>query len=442
MSFPDLIRRKRDRGRLSAAEISDFVGAFVSGSVPDYQMAAFLMAVWFRGMGADEITALTEAVMHSGDIFDFSDLSGPKIDKHSTGGVGDKTSLILAPLVAACGVVVPMVSGRSLGHTGGTLDKLESIPGLRTGLTNGEFRKGLESNGVAMMGQTRRFCPADRRMYALRDVTATVDSIPLIAASIMSKKMAEGIDGLVLDVKTGGGAFMCRPAQARRLARTMIDIGAQLGRRTVALVTGMWEPLGSAVGNSLEVVEAIEALKGNWSSDLEEVTLALGVEMLLLGGRADTRAQARRLLMRALARGEALDRFRRLVEMQGGNPRVVDDYRLLPTAGHSFDVRAESAGYVRSIDALRVGMLGVELGVGRATMDSSVDHSAGFSFRKKCGDKVVRGDVLAQAFAGDRARLDSIAPRLSKCIVVGASAPRRAEMVLTRISRATAQRSS
>ena len=435
MSFYELIRRKRDKGRLTAAEIVELVNGFVSGAVPDYQMAAFLMAVWFRGMTADETTALTEAMMHSGDVFDLSDLGEPKIDKHSTGGVGDKTSLILAPLVAACGVLVPMVSGRSLGHTGGTLDKLESIPGFRTGLTYKEFRKNLESNGVAMMGQTDRFCPADRRMYALRGATATVDSIPLIAASIMSKKMAEGIDGLVLDVKTGGGAFMSRPAQARRLARTMIGIGAELGKRTVALMTGMWEPLGNAVGNSLEVIEAIEALKGNWPKDLQDVTLALGVEMLLLGGRADNRAQARRLLLRALARGSALEKFRRTVEAQGGNPKVVDDYRLLPTAAHCLDVKAESSGYVRSIDALKVGILGVELGVGRATMESKVDHAAGFSFRKKCGDKVTRGEVLAQAFASDRSRLDSIAMRFGRCITVGASASKQSELVLARISR-------
>jgi len=433
MNLYELIRRKRDRGRMNADEIATLVRGFVSGDVPDYQMAAWLMAVWFRGMTADETSALTLAMMNSGDVFDLADLTGPRIDKHSTGGGGDQGSLILAPLVAACGVVVPMVSGRGLGHTGGTLDKLESIPGFRTDLKYKEFRRCLETVGVAMMGQTERFCPADRRMYALRDVTATVDSLPLIAASIMSKKLAEGIDGLVLDVKTGAGAFMPRPAQARRLARAMIDIGAELGKRTVALVTSMSEPLGSAVGNAVEVVESIEALKGNWPDDLAEVTLALGVEMLMLGGVAEKPAQARRLLLRALAEGRALAKFRQMVEAQGGDGRVVDDYRRLPTAEFSCSVLAEKPGYVTGIDALRVGLLGVELGVGRATLDAKVDPAAGFAFRKKCRDKVARGEVIAQVFASAKARAELVPPRLAKAIAIGATAPRPAEMVLARL---------
>jgi pyrimidine-nucleoside phosphorylase len=433
MNLYELIRRKRDGGRLAADEIGALVSGFVSGKVQDYQMAAWLMAVWYRGMTADETSALALAMMNSGEVFDLSGLPGPRIDKHSTGGVGDKVSLILAPLVAACGVVVPMVSGRGLGHTGGTLDKLESIPGFRTDLKYKEFRRCLETVGVAMMGQTERLCPADRRMYALRDVTATVDSLPLIAASIMCKKLAEGIDGLVLDVKTGSGAFMARPVQARRLARQMIDLGAELGKRTTALLTSMAEPLGCAVGNAVEVVESIEALKGNWPSDLAEVTLALGVEMLLLAGQAETPAHGRRLLLRALAEGKALGKFRQMVEAQGGDPRVVDDYRLLPTADNVLDVRAEKTGYVTGIDPLRIGLLGVELGVGRASMADGVDHAAGFSFRRKVGDKVARGDVLVQVFASDRSRLAAVGPVVARAISIGPCAPRRTDMVLARI---------
>ncbi|MEO0085494.1 MAG: thymidine phosphorylase, partial [candidate division WOR-3 bacterium] len=286
-------------------------------------------------------------------------------------------SLIVGPLVAACGAVVPMMSGRSLGNTGGTLDKLESIPGFRTDLTLDAFYRNLEQVGVCIVGQSEELCPADRLMYALRDVTATVDSVPLIAASIMSKKLAEGADALVLDVKVGSGAFMARPAQARRLARLMIGIGAAAGRRVSALITAMWEPLGWSVGNALEVVEAIEALKGNWSADLKEVSLALAQEMLLLCGRARSRAQAARLLMRALTQRTALTKFAEMVAAQGGNPGVVDDYALLPQARFKFNVYASASGYVRSIEASRVGRLGVDIGVGRKGPRAGVDHAAG-----------------------------------------------------------------
>jgi pyrimidine-nucleoside phosphorylase len=430
----ELIRRKRDRGRLTAAEIETLVRAYTRGDVPDYQMAAWLMAAYIRGLNMDETSALTMAMMNSGDVFDLSALPGPKIDKHSTGGVGDKVSLVLAPLVASCGVKVPMVSGRSLGHTGGTLDKLESIPGFRTDLKYEEFCRNLESVGLAMMGQTQKMCPADRKMYALRGVTATIDSIPLIAASIMSKKLAEGIDGLVLDVKTGSGAFMSRMPRARRLARTMIDIGRKLDKKVVALVTSMWQPLGEAVGNSVEVVESIDALKGKWRDDLKEVTLALGAEMLLLADKATDHGQARRLLLRALTEGKALERFRRMVEAQGGDARVVDDYDRLPKAAYREDVRAESAGYVRSIDALQVGLLGVEMGIGRATLDAKIDRAVGFLFKRKVGDKVARGDVVALALASDQGKAKAAARALSKCIALSPAAPRPGEMVVARLN--------
>lgn len=435
MNVYELIRRKRDREALSPDDLEALIRAYTRGRVPDYQIAAWLMAVFFRGMVTGETVALTRAMMNSGEVYDLSAIEGPKVDKHSTGGVGDKVSLILAPLVAACGCVVPMMSGRGLGHTGGTLDKLETIPGFRTDLRPDQFRRNLRKVGVCIAGQTKRFCPADRKLYALRDVTATVDSIPLIAASIMSKKLAEGTDSLVLDVKTGSGAFMRRLPSARRLARTMMGIGERMRKRVVAVITGMWEPLGSAVGNSLEVVESIEALKGRWPLDLEEVTLALGEEMLLLAGRASTRAQARRLLMRAISRGAALDVFRKMVLAQGGDPAVVDDYAKLPTASASLPVEAESSGYVRSIDALAVGVLSVELGAGRRKLGDRIDPSAGFLFRKKVGDRVEKGDILVEVMGRTRRKVKDIAARLSGCMAVSRAAPRNGGRVLARLTK-------
>lgn len=435
MNTIDLIRRKRDRGRLSGDELNWLVQEYTAGNVPDYQMAAWLMAVCLRGMSAEETANLTAAMMHSGDVFDLSDLPGPKVDKHSTGGVGDKVSLVLAPLVAACDVCVPMVSGRGLGHTGGTLDKLETIPGLRTDLKYAEFRRCLDVAGVAMAGQTQKLCPADRKMYALRDVTATVESIPLIAASIMSKKMAEGIDALVLDVKTGSGAFMTSLPLARRLARSMMSIGAELGKRVTALVTAMWQPLGRTVGNSVEVVEAIDALKDNWAGDLKEVTLALGEQMLILAGRARGEPQARRMLLRALSSGKALERFRVMVRAQGGDAGVVEDYTLLGAPAHRVTVSAPAAGYVRSMDALAVGRLGVELGIGRTTLDSKVDPVAGFIFHHKVGGRVARGEPLAEVVGSSEARVKSAAVALAKVISIGPSAPRPAGAIVTRLTK-------
>jgi pyrimidine-nucleoside phosphorylase len=434
MQLYDLIRRKRDKGRLGDEEIEELVSAYTAGRVPDYQMAALLMAIFLRGMTAEETAALTMAMMNSGDVFDLSEIPGPKVDKHSTGGVGDKVSLILAPLVAACGVKVPMVSGRSLGHTGGTLDKLESIPGFRTDLTYAQFRKNVASVGLCIMGQTKRMCPADRKLYALRDVTATVDSTPLIAASIMSKKLAEGVSGLVLDVKAGSGAFMSRTADARRLARTMITIGAQLDKQVVALVTDMSEPLGEAVGSSVEVVEAIEALKGRWRLDLAEVTLALGDEMLMMAGLANNPAHARRLLMKALSRGLGLEKFRQMVKAQGGDDRVVDDCGRLPQPACRIEVRSATAGFVRSIDALRVGLAGVRLGIGRENLDARVDHSAGFRFRKKVGDRVARDEVIAEVQGSDQAKVKEVASHLPVHIVIGPTAPRGNGMVIARLN--------
>lgn len=415
LEFLELLQRKRDGGRLTPQEIDSLISSFTRGEIPDYQMAALLMAIYIRGMNLRETVALTQAMMKSGQVMNLSMLSGPKVDKHSTGGVGDKVSLILAPLVAACGVIVPMVSGRSLGHTGGTLDKLEAIPGFKTNLGLDEFTQILGKIGVAIIGQTEEMCPADQKMYALRDVTATVESLPLITASIMAKKLAEGIDGLVLDVKTGRGAFMPRLRAARQLARLMISVGVKMGKRVVALITAMDQPLGNTVGNALEVREAIAALKNRWPPDLKEVTLTLAEEMLLLAGRAQTRPQARRQILRVLENGRALQKFQQMVKEQGGNPAVVEDDTLLPVAKYKRDCLAEREGYIRSIDAYQVGMLGLDIGLGRRRLTDQISPGAGFVFHKKVGDQVKESEVLAEVFADADVSAERVAARLAQC---------------------------
>ncbi len=432
MDFLSLLRRKQARGRLRAEEIAWLVDRYVKGEIPDYQMAAWLMAVYLRGLDKSETVALTRAIISSGQVLDLDAIPGPKIDKHSTGGVGDKVSLILAPLVAACGIVVPMISGRSLGHTGGTLDKLESIPGFRTSLTAAEFRAALERNGVALAGQSDELCPADRKLYALRDVTGTVDSIPLIAASIMSKKLAEGIDGLVLDVKTGRGAFMSARRQARKLARLMIEIGSALGCRVRALLTSMSQPLGRAVGNALEVREAIATLRGDGPEDLLEVTLALGSEMLLLAGMAQKLQQARRLLLRALHQGRALEKFRAVIATQGGDPAVVDNLDLLPSARYQQPVYATGSGYVKSIDALEVGLLGLEIGLGRKRLGDVIDPGAGFIFLKKVGEPVKKGETVAVVHASSLQLAEKTGAALAQCFAYSDRKVEPEELVLER----------
>jgi len=429
----ELVKAKRDGRELTTEEIRFLVSGFALGTTPDYQFAAFLMAVFFRGMTFRETLALTMAMMNSGKVFDLSEIPGPKVDKHSTGGVGDKVSLVLAPLVAACGVKVPMVSGRGLGHTGGTLDKLEAIPGFRTGLSYSEFRRNLKRVGCAMMGQTRELAPADKKMYALRDVTATVDSIPLIAASIMSKKLAEGIDGLVLDVKTGNGAFMTRHADARELAQTMIAVGKGMGKKMAALITDMNQPLGRAVGNSLEVIEAIEALKGRGEQDLMEVTVSLVAEMLIMAGVATTPQQVCQLVGHAIGGGSALARFKQMVGAQGGDPRVVDDYTRLPIARHRFTLGSPGAGYIQAMDTRRIGVLAVELGAGRLKQEDAVDPGVGFWFRKKLGDRVEKGDVVVEVLANDPKTGKRIARELGDCLSLGARKPRAKRLVVERV---------
>ena len=397
MRAVDLIRRKRDGGELSRAEIEFLVEGLTDGVVPTYQWAALAMAIVWRGMTAAETAALVEAMLHTGTVLDLSDIPGPKVDKHSTGGVGDKTSLILAPIAAACGVTVPMVSGRGLGHTGGTLDKLESIPGFRIDLDLAAYRRVARACGLVLIGQTAEIAPADRVLYALRDATATVESIPLITASILSKKLAEGIDALVLDVKCGDGAFMSRIEDARALAASMTTIGRALGKPVQAVLTSMDAPLGRMVGNALEVRESVDCLKGVGPADLMEVSLELAAEMLLLGGVATSRDQALDRCRRSIADGSARERFRRVVAAQGGDPRVCDEPEaILPRAECVELVRAERSGFVHALKAWAVGQASMILGAGRRTAEDAIDPAAGIVLHRTVGDRVAAGDVLAE----------------------------------------------
>jgi pyrimidine-nucleoside phosphorylase/thymidine phosphorylase len=396
----EIIHRKRDGHAIPPEAIAALIRGFTAGEIPDYQMAAFCMAVFFRGMDDAEVGALTRAMLESGDVLDLSGIPGRKVDKHSTGGVGDKISLPLAPLVAACGVRVPMVSGRGLGHTGGTLDKLEAIPGFRVDLPVERFRAQVAELGCCLIGQTARIAPADKRLYALRDVTATVESIPLIAGSIMSKKLAEGIDGLVLDVKVGGGAFMKTLEDARLLARTLGGIGRTMGKRVTALLTDMSQPLGRAVGNALEVEESIEILRGRGPADVRALTVELGAEMLLLGGVAATLGEGRAAIAAAIADGRGLARFRQIVEAQGGDPRAVDDPSRLPRSARLQDVPSPAAGVVEAIDAEAVGLAAMALGAGRARVEDRIDPAAGIVVHKRLGDTVERGEPLCTLHGG------------------------------------------
>jgi pyrimidine-nucleoside phosphorylase len=418
MVIPSVIQHKRDGHPLSADTWAQLVWSYTSGKIPDYQISALLMAVFFRGLTKEELAALTDAMIASGDRLDFAGLGMPVADKHSTGGVGDKVSLLLAPMVASCGVAVPMMSGRGLGHTGGTVDKLESIPGFRTGLTLRETRAQVERIGCAMIGQTPQIAPADRKIYALRDVTGTVESIPLISASIMSKKLAEGLDGLVLDVKIGSGAFLPEPERALELARTMIALGETRGCPTVALVTAMDRPLGRACGHTLEVEEAIEGLRGGGPSDLMEVTYALGAEMLALVGVAPDVASARARLEESVRSGRALETFGRVIEAQGGNPAVLEDPGILAQAGAVEVFRAPRDGVVSAVQPRRIGQAILELGGGRRTIEDQIDPSVGFVITVKPGDQVRRGDPIASVFAKDSAGIATGMTALEEAIAL------------------------
>jgi pyrimidine-nucleoside phosphorylase len=434
MIVPRLIERKRDGGRLDNDEWRALVRAYAAGEVPDYQMSALLMAIYFRGLDRAETNALTDVMIDSGSRLDLAHLDVPRIDKHSTGGVGDKVSIILAPLVSSLGVAVPMMSGRGLGHTGGTLDKLESIPGFRTDLTLADAAKQIEKMGCALIGQTREIAPADRKLYALRDATATVEAIPLIAASIMSKKLAEGLTGLVLDVKQGSGAFMPDTERATELARTMIQLGADRDCPVVALLTAMDRPLGRACGNALEIMESIEALKGNGPDDLMEVTFALGAEMLILGGKAADQSEAWGQMNEAIRSGKALRKFEEIVEAQGGDPRITEDATLLPHAAVTAEFTAGRDGYVTEVTPRTVGYGIIALGGGRRTMEDSIDPGVGFVIEATPGTMVKRGSCLATIHARDEAGLREGSAVLSEAITIGDEPAEVLPLVATRIT--------
>jgi pyrimidine-nucleoside phosphorylase len=430
MRFVDSIARKRDGDALSRAEIDAFVAGVTDGSVPDYQASALLMAIVLRGMSDEETGWLTDAMMRSGDRVDLSDIPGVKVGKHSTGGVGDKVSIVLAPVAAACGVIVPKMSGRGLGHTGGTLDKLESIPGFRIDLTIDEFKQALRDVGTSIIGQTASLAPADKKLYALRDVTATVESIPLISASIMSKKLAEGSNALVLDVKCGDGAFMKDPERARMLAASMVAIGRQAGVRTEAVITDMEAPLGRAVGNALEIVECLDTLKGRGPAEVTEAVSYLASRMVLLAGQERTEEAAAARVASALSSGRSLNTFARMIERQGGNPRVVEDYSLLPSAPDREVCRAPRAGYLTMLKAEAVGRASNVLGAGRNKVGESVDHAVGVMTCAKPGDRITAGQPLLELHHRGGRGVQAALALCQKACVIGDAPPALRKTIL------------
>ena len=425
MRVPDLIHKKRDAGSLTRGELFFLIEQYAQGAVPDYQMSAWLMAVFFRGMNAEETAHLTEAMLRSGQVLDLSSIPGTKVDKHSTGGVGDKTSLVVAPAVAAAGVPVPMISGRGLGHTGGTLDKLEAIPGFNVGLSLDEFRRALTEVGCGLIGQTEEIAPADRKLYALRDVTCTVESVPLITASILSKKLAEGIDALVLDVKVGSGAFMKDQQSARRLAESLQSIATRMGKRVVALLTDMDQPLGCTVGNALEVAEAIETLHGKGPEDFRTLCRELAAWMLVLGGRAADLRQGQEQFDSLIRSGAAAEKFRQIIERQGGDARVLDDPGRLPQAKEQVPFKARRGGFLAKMEAERIGRAAVALGAGRAQLEDIVDPAVGLVLHKKVGDAVETGECLVTLHVNQSDRLAEAEALLADAFVIAPAAPSR-----------------
>jgi pyrimidine-nucleoside phosphorylase len=421
MRTVDLIQRKRDGEELAPEEIEFLVEGYTNGDIPDYQMSSFLMAVFFSGMSDREVSRLTECMLRSGDTVDLSSIPGVKVDKHSTGGVGDKTSLIVAPLAAAAGVVVPMMSGRALGHTGGTLDKLESIPGFRTSLTAEEFEKQLSELGLCFIGQTDRLAPADRKLYALRDVTATVESIPLISSSIMSKKLAEGVDALVLDVKVGSGAFMKKQVDARRLAQMMVGIGRRMDKRVQALITDMSQPLGYAVGNALEVMEASQTLQNAGPTDLTKLSIELAARMIYLGKKAASLEEARRLAEEKLVDGSGYKKLKQVVAAQGGNPQALDKFELLPNATGMREVASPRGGYVSSINAEDIGA---------DKKEDSIDPAVGIILEVKAGEKVDAGSVLCRLYYTKEDRVEEAAEMVEDAFRISAQKPEERELIL------------
>ncbi len=421
MHFQEILFKKRDRQELTSEEIRFFVDQYTKGDIPDYQVSALLMAIYLNGLTIDETVRLTDAMLHSGIVVDLANVEGIKVDKHSTGGVGDKTSLIIAPICAALGVPVPMISGRGLGHTGGTLDKLESIPGFNVKLSLERYRQQVKELNCCLIGQTKEIAPADKKMYALRDVTCTVENKSLISASIMSKKLAEGIDALVLDVKTGSGAFMKSQQQAEELARLMISIGRKMGKEVTALITDMNQPLGSYVGNSLEVIESVNLLKGSSlpeQYDLLELSVLLASHMVVLGGKSEDLESAGQQVQKVIDDGSAFEKLKKIVEKQGGDPSSLDDYSKLPTATEKYQVKAARKGFVAKLDALLVGKSAVFLGAGRLVLDSKLDPGVGIVIRKKVGDEVNRGDLMMEVYYNKQDQLKKALPYLNEALVL------------------------
>jgi pyrimidine-nucleoside phosphorylase len=433
MRAVDLIRKKRDSGEHTREEIDFLVSGYTRGEIPDYQISAWLMAAWLRGLNRLEIAALTESMLYSGEVLNLADLPGRKVDKHSTGGVGDKTSLILAPIVAAGGLTVPMISGRGLGHTGGTLDKLEAIPGFNVNLTLAEFRRVLKECHMGLIGQTAEIAPADKKIYALRDVTATIENVGLICASIMSKKLAEGIDALVLDVKTGCGAFMKREEDAVRLAEVMVETGKRMGKKTVALITDMDQPLGRAAGHAIEIAECIEVLSGRGPGDLRELSVELSAWMFYLGERTKSVDEGRQLAETMIASGQAKEKFKQCIRLQGGDDRVIEEPRRLPAARFHAEVRSPMKGYITATNSERFGIALAMLGGGREKKEDAIDHAVGLEFRKRIGDGVEKGEPLATIHYNSDAKLAAAKSLIAESYLIGESAPPGERPLIRRI---------
>jgi pyrimidine-nucleoside phosphorylase len=433
MRAVDLIRKKRDSGELTREEIDFLVSGYTRGEIPDYQMAAWLMAVWIRGVNRSELAALTEVMLYSGEVLNHAEIPGKKVDKHSTGGIGDKTSLILAPIVAAGGLTVPMISGRGLGHTGGTLDKLEAIPGFNVNLTLEEFRGVLRECGMGLIGQTAEIAPADKKIYALRDATSTVENIGLICASIMSKKLAEGIDALVLDVKTGSGAFMKKEEDSVRLAEVMVETGKHMGKKVVALITDMDQPLGRMAGHSNEVAESIEVLKSHGPADLRDLSLDLSAWMFYLGERTKSVEEGRRLAETMIVTGQALEKFRQGIRLQGGDERVIDEPERMPIARLHFHVLSSASGFITGTNCEGFGIALAMLGGGREKKEDQIDHSVGLEFHKRIGDRVEQGEPLATIHYNSDAKLAEAKSLVSDSYRLGEEAPREMRPLIRRV---------
>lgn len=431
MNAIELIKKKREKNALSKDEIIFLINNYTNGKIPDYQFSAFLMATFLNGMNVDETAALTEAMLYSGIVINLDSILGAKVDKHSTGGVGDKTSLILAPIVAVAGVNVPMISGRGLGHTGGTLDKLESIPGFRTDLSLAEYKKVIKKCGTVLIGQTKNIAPADKLIYALRDVTATVESIPLITGSIMSKKLAEGIDGLVLDIKTGSGAFMKELKDAKALAKSLINTAKAFDKKVIGIITDMNQPLGNYIGNWLEVVESVEALQGKDIPDLMTVTHKLSGAMIYLGGKASSIDEGVQISQDIVKSGKAFDKFLEVVKLQNGDTSVLSNLLKYPKSKYSEEIVASKNGYLKAVDNYEIGMAALQLGAGRLTKDDIIEPKAGIIFNPKIGDKIKKGDVIAKFYTDKKKEIDSVKTRIENALTFSTEAVEKPKLIKT-----------